>query len=729
MKPKTLFRPCLVLSLMMAIVLSLFNVAPALAEESPLGPSPDWSVVGGQAGAEFGIASQAGDVNGDGYADVIVGAPNVGKSFAFYGSAAGLSTTPSWTFVSDQGGSRFGETVSTAGDVNGDGFDDVIVGGRYYNSGQAYEGKVFVYYGSASGLSATPNWTAENNDAYSEFGTSVGTAGDVNADGYDDVLIGSQYYNAHGRAYVYYGSASGLAATPAWTVEGTRWGGRFGGPSSPAGDVNADGYDDIIIGEPANDYGQVLNGRAYVYYGSAAGLGVSADWVVQSDQAGSQFGAVGAAGDVNADGYADVIIAASGYDNGQVDEGRVYVYYGSASGLESEPAWMVESDIANGYIGSSGTSTAGDVNGDGYGDVIVGAHVYDNGQTDEGAAFVYLGSASGLGALPAWTAEGNQPSTLFGFADTAGDVNGDGNADVIVGAISYDDGPTNQGAAFAYYGSGSQARLVASTTSTAIYPGDVIPVTLRIQNADQLYAAQANCAVAANILQPQEADFGDFFDATDRLIGINYADGASGAWTGAISQRSPALPLTGDGLFATVTYVAQGAGTGALSCDPLLADQNGFTQPVSFTGIDVTVLPFAVVSGTAQYQGRTDYSGITIIAAGPVTVTGTTDSAGNYVLNLRTGSYAITIGAPGYLTSSVTFTTISGETATLPAVVLKGGDPNGDNIIDIGDATLVAANFGLTVPPADARADINGDGIVNVQDLAIIGSNYGLSGD
>ena len=101
------------------------------------------------------------------------------------------------------------------------------------------------------------------------------------------------------------------------------------------------------------------------------------------------------AGDVNGDGYADVIVGAFGYDNGQADEGRAFVYHGSAGGLSGSAAWTAESDQAGAWFGSS-VATAGDVNGDGYADVIVGAPYYDNGQTDEGRAFVYHGSAGGL---------------------------------------------------------------------------------------------------------------------------------------------------------------------------------------------------------------------------------------------------------------------------------------------------------------------------------------------
>src|SRR3989338_8866950 len=125
-------------------------------------------------------------------------------------------------------------------------------------------------------------------------------------------------------------------------------------------------------------------------------LATSPAWTAESDQAGAQFGiSVATTGDVNGDGYSDVIVGAPYYDNGQTDEGRAFVYLGSSAGLALTPAWTAESDQASAYFGYS-VSTAGDVNGDGYSDVIVGALYYDNGQANEGRAFVYLGSSAGL---------------------------------------------------------------------------------------------------------------------------------------------------------------------------------------------------------------------------------------------------------------------------------------------------------------------------------------------
>jgi hypothetical protein len=186
-----------------------------------------------------------------------------------------LSTSASWTAESNQGSASFGFSVGTAGDVNGDGYSDVIVGAPFYDNGETYEGRAYVYHGSASGLSGTAAWTAESNQGSAFFGFSVGTAGDVNGDGYSDVIVGAYLYDNgetdEGRAYVYHGSASGLSGTAAWTAESNQANAYFGYSVGTAGDVNGDGYSDVIVGAYYYDNGETDEGRAYVYYGNAGG--------------------------------------------------------------------------------------------------------------------------------------------------------------------------------------------------------------------------------------------------------------------------------------------------------------------------------------------------------------------------------------------------------------------------------------------------------------------------
>ena len=432
----------------------------------PLLTSPSWTAEINQDSAYFGSSvGTAGDVNGDGYDDVIVGAPNYdngedqeGMAFLYFGSASGLSTTAVWTAEEiNQNFAHLGNSVGTAGDVNGDGYDDVIIGAYGYNNGETNEGMAFVYLGSASGLGTTADWMAEEiNQANAYFGYSVGTAGDVNGDGYDDVIIGASFYSRgqirEGMAFLYFGSASGLATAAVWTAEGNKNYAFFGQSVGTAGDVNGDGYDDVIIGAPEYENLEVYTGAAFLYLGSASGLGTTAVWTAEGNMNMAFFGqSVGTAGDVNGDGYDDVIIGAYGYRNPEYREGMAFLYLGSASGLGTTAVWTAEeSNQDSAYLGFS-VGTAGDVNGDGYDDVIIGAYGYNAGDVREGMAFVYLGSASGLGTTAVWTAEGNQYNAWMGYSvGTAGDVNGDGYDEVIVGARLYTNGETNEGMAFVY---------------------------------------------------------------------------------------------------------------------------------------------------------------------------------------------------------------------------------------------------------------------------------------
>ncbi|MBN1956286.1 MAG: FG-GAP repeat protein [Anaerolineae bacterium] len=431
-----------------------------------LGLAPAWVANGGQINARFGSAvSTAGDVNGDGYYDVVVGAilydageSNEGAAFVYHGSATGLEVTPAWMMEGDQDFGYYGAAVGMAGDVNGDGYGDVLVGMTGYENGEISEGAAFLYYGASSGLDTSPAWVGESDQAGAQMGNQVSTAGDVDGDGYADLVIAAEQYDNElaneGRLFVYHGSSSGPAATPDWIVEGDQENCGFGTSTGLAGDVNGDGYSDIVVGSPRSNEGEDNEGMAYAFYGSTDGLQETANWTAEGDQDGAMMGAaVGTAGDVNGDGYADVIVGLPYYDNGQEDEGAAVVYHGSAWGLNTTADWMVEGDQAWAYMGLS-VGSAGDVNGDGYGDVVVGADGYTDAYGDEGAAFVYHGSASGLSLTADWIGLGGQVAAAYGHSvATAGDVNGDGYGDVVVGAPGFDGGQLNEGAAFVYYGS------------------------------------------------------------------------------------------------------------------------------------------------------------------------------------------------------------------------------------------------------------------------------------
>jgi hypothetical protein len=307
----------------------------------------------------------------------------------------------------------------------------------------------------------------------------VAGAGDINDDGYADVIVGAPIYDVSlnpgntkqaGAAFIFLGSATGISngspATADTRLEAPpdETGGFFGKSVAGAGDVNDDGYADVIVGAPFYNLGEWNEGAVFVFLGSTAGIAdggpSTAATQLESNQKDAGLGwSVAGAGDVNGDGYADVIVGAVLYDAGETDEGAAFVFHGSAAGIANgDPSTAASRLVSNQDSAKMGQSVAGtgDINSDGYGDVIVGAYRYDAGETHEGAAFVFLGSASGLVAngSPANAdvqLESNQAWAWLGYSVAgAGDVNDDGVPDTIVGAPTYNAGQLKEGAAFVF---------------------------------------------------------------------------------------------------------------------------------------------------------------------------------------------------------------------------------------------------------------------------------------
>jgi hypothetical protein len=414
--------------------------------------------------------ASAGDVNNDGYDDVIIGAylaesgyNDEGLAFVYLGSDTGISPYPCWTNGPNQATAHYGISVASAGDVNGDGYGDIIVGAEYYDRDNSNEGQAFVYLGNGTSPEVFPYWTGESNQANSQYGFSVASAGDVNGDTLDDIIVGAFMFDNgqtdEGKAYLYFGSDSAISSFPDWEEESDISYANFGCSVASAGDVNGDGYDDVIIGAYSYSSTKANEGAVFVYYGSSSGLPSDYSWQAISNQANSHFGySVATAGDVNGDGYDDVVIGAYTHDNGQTDEGVIFVYLGDSLGLSATPQ-MIEINSANSQFGYS-VASAGDVNNDGYDDIIVGANQYSNSLSYEGGAFLFCGSAGGMQATPSWTYESNQFQALLGYSvASAGDVNNDGYDDVLAGSIYFDNGETDEGCAFGFYGEADPAGL------------------------------------------------------------------------------------------------------------------------------------------------------------------------------------------------------------------------------------------------------------------------------
>jgi hypothetical protein len=379
-----------------------------------------------------------------------------GYAKVYHGSATGVELTESWSSYDPSYWGRWAECVAGVGDVNGDGYGDVALGAPEY-AGASGNGVVVVYHGAADGLETTPARTYECDQYWVGYGFSVASAGDANGDGYADLLIGSPGYDDDGLAQFFPGSYEGLSQTPTWETTGDQTYCNHGYCVATAGDVNGDGYSDILVGAPRYDHPEENEGLAHCYHGGPYAPRTEAGWVIESNQIDAHFGqSVACVGDVNGDGFGDVLVGASTYDNGEVDEGAAFLFLGSRQGLGWIPAWYAESNRADAYLGVS-VASAGDVNGDGYTDAVVGAPGYTNTFADEGAAFVWLsvpgGAPMGHPGNAHWSGFGGEEGADYGRAVSSGDVNGDGFSDVVVGAPFWDGIRTDQGVVCAYFGS------------------------------------------------------------------------------------------------------------------------------------------------------------------------------------------------------------------------------------------------------------------------------------
>ncbi len=369
-------------------------------------------------------------------------------------AAAGF--VPRWTAESDFAGARYGTVVASAGDVNGDGLFDMLVGAPYAAGTQPEQGKVYLYLGTPSGPSATPSWIGTVNQGGALFGYAVTGAGDVNGDGYDDIAVGAPLWDGgqtdEGAVFIYYGSDTGLVSTPAMVLESNSVGALFGAALAGFGDVNFDGFNDLLVGAPQYTNGQTREGRVYVFQGSDTGLQSTPLWTLESNVAEAQFGHTVAFVDPNTDFDSDVAVGSPYMGSATSrDRGRADVYLSNGTTLANTPAWSVTGPTGSRF--GSAISGADDFNGDGYNDVVVGAPGWTRFENWEGAARVYLGGASGLTAVPSWTFEGRRAETGFGSSVLLmSDANGDGFAETVIGAPGWDTERPNAGRIFIKYG-------------------------------------------------------------------------------------------------------------------------------------------------------------------------------------------------------------------------------------------------------------------------------------
>jgi len=462
--------------------------------------------------------SAAGDINGDGFDDVLFGARTAsrgeviyGGAYVVFGKASGFDAAQSLADLDGSNGFRLdgvsamdgaGYSVSAAGDINGDGIDDLIIGADKADSSAENAGSSYVVFGTTSGFAATlalSSLVGSNGfrlDGVGESdraGFSVSGTGDVNGDGIDDLTIGAPFAGPNGTnsgsTYVVFGKTtsfdatldlSGLDGSDGFRLDGVAAGDRSGLAVSAAGDINGDDVDDLIIGAFGARPNGNFSGSSYVVFGSNTGLdaivtlssldgtnGFRLDGASANDYSGVS---VSAAGDINGDGVDDLIIGADRADPNGDNSGSSYVVFGKTTDFDAIVA-LSDLDGFDGFrldgtakFDNSGrsVSAAGDVNGDGIDDLIIGANSASPNATYSGSSYVVFGRTTSFDATVALSGlDGTNGLRLDGVADSdysgssvsaAGDINGDGVDDLIVGAPSAAPNGTDSGSSYAVFG-------------------------------------------------------------------------------------------------------------------------------------------------------------------------------------------------------------------------------------------------------------------------------------
>lgn len=778
----------------------------------PLNHTPDWTDSG--SGLVFSLlndlstpllygfsVSGAGDVNGDTFSDVIIGVPayvdiisvsggtfnpaSVGAAFVYYGSANGLSADPNEVLQPTHvAGALFGFSVSSAGDVNGDGKADVVIGapGDKVNltvglgTVSAAVGKVYVYQGNQfdGNINTQPSVSTSISLKQSDFGTlvttpvnplygfSVSNAGDVNGDGKSDIVVGSPAYtdlvslSLGGRVDVYHGSLSGIGVSPTKSITGGLLPSLFGYSVSTAGKVNNDGYDDIIVGAPAS-LNLVAVGAAYVFHGSSTGItatsvsGANTSLSSPGLLSKTLFGySVSSAGDVNGDGRGDVIIgeplALDLFNSSLVAVGKAHIFYGSNPGVNASARTQLTSPRKPNLLGLItgnllfGFSVSGvkDINCDGVDDVIIG----EPGGTSldllstgllglvstnaiSGQAYIFYGkNTTGPVDSPGYTYfhQGGTLSAanLLGYSvKGAGDVNNDGKPDLVIGAPN---GTLNLGSSLTSI-VGNTLNIVTTNSIGNAYgfngciniaPVAVNDVASTNEDTPVTFSVTANDTDADGTINPATVDLDPATTGVQTTI-----TNAAGVWT---------VNATG---FVTLTPTLNYFGTGTISYnvkDNLNTVSNNATITVTIASVndlpvaandnattnEDTPVTVNILTNDSDIDGTIDPATVDLDPATAGTQNTFSNASGTWSVS-ATGVLTYTPSKDYNGSASVTYTVKDNDggisnVATVQINVIAVDDAPvavNDNVTTLEDTPIT---FSVTANDTDA----DGNGTINV---------------
>jgi len=749
--------------------------------------------------------SSAGDFNGDGVDDILIGAwqgdpngTNSGESYVVFGSSGGFAASLDLSSLNGSTGfvlngvdanDNTGFSVSSAGDVNGDGISDIIISAFNADPNGGNSGESYVVFGSTAPFGSSFNLSSLNgangfklngDDAGDRSGRAVAGAGDVNGDGIDDLIIGAVYGDPNGQTdagqtYVVFGSTGGFSASlelsalngsDGFTINGISGGDRSGVWVSSAGDLNGDGLADVAIGAIRGDpNGQTDAGEIYVVFGSSTGFSSSLDlsalngsngFVLNGIDAGDSAGrSISSAGDINGDGIDDLLIGAYLASPNGGASGENYVVFGSTAGFSSSldlsslngaNGFLIEGPSAGDRSGQS-VSAAGDINNDGIDDLLVTAYLGDpNDASNAGEAYVIYGSSAGfdasfelssLNGANGFVLNGADAGDNLGFsAASAGDVNGDGIDDILVGAYGADPGET-----YVIFG----RETLTPTTDTATVTITINGVNDAPVAQDDAVSVSEDDTLGGNVFVDNgsgidsDIDLGNMFDVSE-------VNGSAANVGSQITLASGALlTVNANGAFSydpngqfdtlaggtsdtdSFTYMIADGG-GEFDMAQATITINGVNDAPTLSGVPSDV---AVVEDTAS---NVDLSGVTFVDIDNDSLTITLTASGGTFSSVSGGSVTIGGSGTGTLTLAGTATNINNFIDTVSIIQYTGAsNVNGDNAatvtVKVNDGTVnpQLGSFNIDITPTNDAPTLSGvpSDVAVVEDTA---SNIDLSG-